>query len=84
MRDFTDEEKALFEADADEAERGYDIDYLRARVKAGRPPLDEDGAVIVQFRLPRRVLKDLDARAQAQSTTRSDLLRSAVDGLLAA
>ena len=68
---------------ADEAERGYDVEFLRSRI--GRPRLDLDGpAQVVPVRLTPTQLAQLDERVAREHTTRSEALRAAVDAYLAA
>ncbi|MDO5697780.1 MAG: ribbon-helix-helix protein, CopG family [Dermatophilus congolensis] len=67
---------------ADEAERGYDVEFLRGRI--GRPRLDIDGpAQVVPVRLTPAQLARLDERVARDGTTRSEALRTAVDAYLA-
>jgi hypothetical protein len=83
--DFTDEEVALFEADATEAEDGYTVEFLRScRKVSGRPrEIGDEAAKVVQFRLDPARVRALDARAAALGASRSDIIRRAVDRELA-
>ena len=67
---------------ADEAERGYDADYLRSRI--GRPLLDLSGpAQVVPVRLSPAQLARLDERVARDHVSRSEVVRAAVDAYLA-
>ena len=60
---------------ADEAEQGYDVDTLRRR---GRPTLGNGPARVVPVRLDDDLLNALDARAQHDHTSRSEVIRQAI------
>ncbi len=67
---------------ADEAERGYDVEYLHGRM--GRPLLDLSGpAQVVPVRLTPSQVARLDERVEREHSTRSEVLRAAVDAFLA-
>lgn len=67
---------------AEEAEEGYDVEFLRSRI--GRPRLDITGpAHVVPVRLTPAQLAKLDQRVARDRTTRSEALRAAVDAYLA-
>lgn len=70
----------MIQAWADEAERGYDIDALRRR---GRKPKGSGPARVVPVRLDDSLLGALDARAEHDSTSRSDVIRAAIRAYVA-
>lgn len=79
MTDISDEQIQEWVA---EAERGYDVEFLRSRI--GRPRLDYSGpAQVVPVRLTRAQLEKLDERVAREHITRSEALRAAVDAYLA-
>ena len=82
--EFTPEQLALFAADAAEAEAGYSIEFLRScRRLPGRPrELGEEAGVMVRFRMDRKRLRDVDARAAAEDISRSQFIRDAIDRAL--
>ena len=84
--DFTPEELAQFEADADEAERGYSIEFLRSCKRVGGRPLEvgDEAAAVLQFRLDPARIAGIDALADRNNETRSDVIRRAIDRELAA
>ncbi len=64
---------------ADEAERGYDVDALVARRnKRGRPALGSAPASVESVRLEPELRDQLTARAQADGTTPSEVIRQAL------
>ena len=64
---------------AAEAEAGYDADTLIARRgKRGRPPLGSSAASVESVRLDPELRQELLARAQAEGTTTSELIREAL------
>lgn len=65
------------EAMADEAERGYDLDMLKAR-RRGRPMLGAAPAEIVPVRLDPALKQAVEARAEAEATTTSEIIRAAL------
>lgn len=78
MKDVSDEQIQQW---AEEAERGYDVEFLRSRI--GRPRLDITGpAQVVPVRLTPAQLAKLDERVARDHTSRSDVLRAAVDAYL--
>jgi len=79
--DFTPEEKAQFEASAAEAEAGYTVEFLRSRPRVlGRPlEVGAEAATVVPVRLDAARVAALDARAAATRTTRSQVIRDAID-----
>lgn len=64
---------------ADEAEHGYDVDALIARRgKRGRPALGSAPASVESVRLEPELRDQLTARAQADGTTPSEVIRQAL------
>jgi len=64
---------------AEEAERGYDVDALIARRnKRGRPALGSAPASVESVRLDPELRNQLTARAQADGTTSSEVIRKAL------
>jgi hypothetical protein len=62
---------------ADEAEAGYDVEVLTNR-RRGRPLLGAGPAVVVPVRLDPDLKQALEARAEAENTTSSDIIREAL------
>ncbi|MFT3944315.1 MAG: ribbon-helix-helix protein, CopG family [Ancrocorticia sp.] len=62
---------------ADEAEAGYDFKELKKRGR-GRPGRGAVPSQVIAVRLTEEEVELLDARAQAEGTTRSDVLRKAL------
>jgi hypothetical protein len=60
---------------ADEAERSYDVAYLRKR---GRKPMGEGPAKVVPVRLDDDLLRTLDERADHDHVSRSEAIREAI------
>lgn len=79
--------KVLTEAEledlADEAERGYDVDRLSHRRRGGRPLLGSGPAVVVPVRLDPELKEAVEARAGAESTSVSEIVREALRRFLA-
>lgn len=65
----------MIRALADESERGYDVDALRKR---GRRPKGDGPARVVPVRLDDLLLQTLDAQAERDHTSRSDIIRAAI------
>jgi Ribbon-helix-helix protein, copG family len=61
---------------ADEAEAGYDITTLRTR--GGRPPMGSGPAEVVPVRLDPELRAAVEARATADDTTTSEIIREAL------
>ena len=61
---------------ADEAEAGYDITTLRPR--GGRPPMGSAPAEVVPVRLDPELRAAVEARATADDTTTSEIIREAL------
>lgn len=66
----------LVEQLADEAEAGYDVPTLRRR--GGRPPLGSGPAEVVPVRIDPELRAALAARADADATTASEVIRQAL------
>jgi hypothetical protein len=81
---FTAAEEAQFDAAA--AEAGYSAEYLRTRRQVGGRPreLGDQAGEVVQFRLDPARIAALDRRAAQRNSTRSDVIRQAIDRELAA
>ncbi len=67
---------ADIEALADEAERGYPVKSLRRR--GGRPLLGSAPAEVVPVRIDPELKAAIDARAVADATTTSEVIREAL------
>lgn len=65
------------EAMADEAEKGYDVAALKAR-RRGRPLLGSAPAEVVPVRLEPALKEAVDARAEAEHLSTSELIRRAL------
>jgi len=68
---------AEIDAMADEAERGYDVEMLKAR-RRGRPMLGSAPAEVVPVRLDPDLKHAVEARAKAEHTTASEIIREAL------
>lgn len=68
---------ADIEAMADEAERGYDVEELKTR-RRGRPMLGSAPAEVVPVRLDPDLKQAVEARAEAEHTTTSEIIREAL------
>ncbi len=73
--------KVLTDADietmADEAERDYDVGALKAR-RRGRPMLGTAPAEVVPVRLDPELKQAVEARAETEHTTTSEIIRAAL------
>lgn len=69
--------EAEIEAMADEAERGYDVEMLRER-RRGRPMLGSAPSEVVPVRLDPDLRQAVEARAEAEKTTTSEIIREAI------
>jgi hypothetical protein len=73
--------KVLTDADiekmADEAERGYDVEELLKR-RRGRPMLGTGPAEVVPVRLDPDLKHAVEARAEVDHTTTSEIIREAL------
>jgi hypothetical protein len=65
------------EAMADQAERGYDVETLKTR-RRGRPMLGTAPAEVVPVRLDPDLKEAVEARAEAEHTTTSEIIRQAL------
>src|SRR5713101_3391158 len=65
------------EAMADEAERGYDVEALKTR-RRGRPMLGTAPAEVVPVRLDPDLKQAVEARAEAEHATTSEIIREAL------
>lgn len=68
---------------ADEAARGYDPGRLRTRSRRGRPPIGREAATVFHVRLEPGLREVLEQRADAEETTPSAIVRSALREFLA-
>jgi CRISPR-associated endonuclease/helicase Cas3 len=68
---------ADIEAMADEAEGGHDVATLKQR-RRGRPLLGSGPAEVVPVRLDPDLRQAAEARAQAEDTTTSEIIRRAL------
>jgi uncharacterized protein (DUF4415 family) len=68
---------ADIEAMADDAERGYDVEELKTR-RRGRPMLGTAPAEVVPVRLDPDLKQAVEARAEAEHTTTSEIIREAL------
>jgi hypothetical protein len=68
---------ADIEAMADAAERGYDVEELKTR-RRGRPMLGTAPAEVVPVRLDPELKQAVEARAEAEHMTTSEIIREAL------
>lgn len=68
---------AEIQALADEAERGYDVKQLKAR-RPGRPLLGSGPSEVVPVRLDPELKRAVDARAEAEHRSASEIIREAL------
>jgi hypothetical protein len=68
---------AEIEALADEAERGYDVNQLKAR-RRGRPMLGSAPSEVVPVRLDPELKRAVEARAKAEHRSASEIIREAL------
>jgi len=68
---------ADIEAMADEAERGYDVEVLKTR-RRGRPMLGSAPSEVVPVRLDPDLKQAVEARAEADHTSTSEIIRQAL------
>ena len=74
-RDLSDDE---IEAIADEVEhRNYDVDALKSR-RRGRPPMGSGPAQVVPVRIDPELRAAIAARAEADQTSTSEVIREAI------
>ena len=72
---------ADIDALADEAEKGYDVEELRRR--PGRPSLGQGPSEVVPVRLDPAMKAAVEARADADGTSTSEVIREAIRRLIA-
>ena len=65
---------------ADEAERGYIVEVLKKR---GRRPIGDGAARVVPVRMDESLAAAVDQRAEKDGTSRSEIIRSAVQAFVA-
>ncbi len=65
------------EALADEVERGHDVELLKRR-RRGRPMLGTAPAEVVPVRLDPDLKRAVEARADAEQTSTSEIIREAL------
>lgn len=65
---------------ADEADRGYDVEALRKR---GRKPKGDGPGRVVPVRLDANTLDALDAQAEREHSSRSEVIRAAIRAYIA-
>ncbi|HEY5013151.1 MAG TPA: ribbon-helix-helix domain-containing protein [Acidimicrobiia bacterium] len=68
---------ADIDAMADDAEKGFDVDTLKAR-RRGRPLLGSAPAEVVPVRLEPQLKEAVDARAAAEHLSTSEIIRRAL------
>lgn len=61
----------------EEAEAGYDVEILKRRGR-GRPGRGSEPSQVVALRLTAQEIADLDARAEREGKTRSEVIRDAL------
>jgi hypothetical protein len=82
--DLTPDEIAALDTAAAEAEAGYDPAWLETRRRPGRArSIGRDPGVVVPVRLDPERLRALDALAEREHRTRSQVIRDAIDHELA-
>lgn len=64
---------------SEEAEAGYNVDVLKRRGR-GRPGRGAEPSQVVALRLTAEELAGLDARAEREGKTRSEVIREALAG----
>lgn len=62
---------------ADEADAGYDVEVLKTRGR-GRPARGSEPSQVVALRLTAQEIASLDARAEREGKTRSEVIREAL------
>lgn len=77
-RDGTPITEEMVDSMADEAERGYDLDAIRARRQGGRPPIGASAASVESVRLDPELKRDLLLRAAQDGTSMSEVIRTAL------
>lgn len=74
-RTLSDSELDRLAAEVEEAE--YDVDALKTR-RRGRPPMGSAPADVVPVRIDPELKAAIEARAEADHTTTSDIIREAI------
>jgi len=74
-RTLTDEDIDAIAREVEEAD--YDIDALKAR-RRGRPPMGSGPAEVVPVRIDPELRAAIEARAEADHTTTSEIIREAL------
>ncbi|MCI0679462.1 MAG: ribbon-helix-helix protein, CopG family [Actinobacteria bacterium] len=74
-RTLTDEEIDAFSTEV--AETDYDVETLKTR-RRGRPSMGSGPADVVPVRIDPELLAAIEARAEAEQTTTSDIIREAI------
>jgi uncharacterized protein (DUF4415 family) len=59
------------------AEKDYDVDVLKKR-RRGRPPMGSGPAEVVPVRIDPELLAAIEARAEADHATTSEIIREAI------
>ena len=59
------------------AEKDYDVDVLKRR-RRGRPPMGSGPAEVVPVRIDPELLAAIEARAEANHATTSEIIREAI------
>jgi hypothetical protein len=60
------------------AEKDYDVDVLKKRRRRGRPPMGSGPADVVPVRIDPELLAAIEARAEADHATTSEIIREAI------
>lgn len=74
-RTLTDEELDALAAEVEKAD--YDVEPLKTR-RRGRPPMGSGPADVVPVRIDPELRAAIEARAEADQTTTSDVIREAI------
>ena len=74
-RTLTDEEINALSVEVTEAD--YDVEALKAR-RRGRPPMGSGPADVVPVRIDPELRAAIEARAEAEHTTTSEIIREAI------
>jgi uncharacterized protein (DUF4415 family) len=74
-RTLTDEDLDTLAAEVEEAD--YDVESLKTR-RRGRPPMGSGPADVVPVRIDPELRAAIEARAEADQTTTSDIIREAI------
>jgi uncharacterized protein (DUF4415 family) len=74
-RTLTDEDLEALAAEV--AEKNYDVDVLKTR-RRGRPPMGSGPADVVPVRIDPELLAAIEARAETEHATTSEIIREAI------